>query len=405
MNKLKNILLIILVSHVSVTFVIAEETQVSFGEIADVAFSNSPALSRLKNKIMQQKAQAVLLGTLENPELLAETRPYFSDSKGNDVEYEIGVSQPVKLSYFSKRGTVSELMNSAVSVEEKIALNELHQNLLLLYGKVWAIQQKEQFVLKAEKRVKAMYSRVSDKQKGLFPESTIKLFEASTLKLSSQLFRIKADQARALAAITNLSSQKYSGKKFKSLTLNSLSGIKNIEYKETGIPVIDRIKLRSKIADAQLELAKLDSYPKFAPKISFEHVDNGTDRINLGITMDLPFFNRNQSARISAEAEKNEASAIRQYLESGALNEELNLLLQAAQASEKQSTLYRDKIIPVLNSSLGAAEHEFNAGQGNPFQIWQTISELMEAQDLYLELWIKALSERVELSVLYGKDF
>ena len=170
------------------------------------------------------------------------------------------------------------------------------------------------------------------------------------------------------------------------------------------LPIVDAKRLRLKIATAQRELSRLDSFPKFAPRIAFEHTSDGADRVNVGFQIEIPLFDRNQAERIKSDADARASRSDISYVESGKLQDEVSLILEAVKASSEQAKKYKEKVIPALVAALSAAEREFKAGQGNPQQVFQNLIELSSAQDSYLELVLKALSERVELSIITGKE-
>lgn len=368
------------------------------------AIENSPMLLEFKAALLAQRAEGIAINTAPNPELFGEVRPFIGDSKGQEIEYEIGIAQPISLSHFGLRARVAKLIEKASTLEEKLKLMEFEQQILLSYGKVWALQEKERFTKEAYNKAKKLEQSVTGENKGASLRSTQKLFEASRKKLEAQLQGVVGDKERAVAELTRKVGISF---KDESFTAPALVKLPETLSKEAicDFGIVERLKLRGRLADAQAELSRLDAFPQFSPKVSFEHTNEGSDRIVVGLSIGLPVSDRNQAERLKAEAERRSQDALSKYEVSGGLYEEVFRIFRATQNALSQVHTFSTQVIPALQESLKASELEVSAGQASPFQTWQILLELVETQDRYLELWIKALGERTELSILTGKQF
>ncbi|MCB0360940.1 MAG: TolC family protein, partial [Bdellovibrionales bacterium] len=320
-----------------------------------------------------------------------------------ETEYEVSVSQPLRLSSFGARSRVASLLEQVSSVEEKLALNELIQKLTLLYGKAWAMQEGHRLAQSAAERSAALHRKVRDAaSKGVIPQSVEKLFLAESAKLKIAVSGLEADRKRAFAELLRASGVSLRGWTLERPTLREIDD-RPLDAAEE-IPLVKRLEMRRKIALEQHSLARLDSFPRFAPRIALEHTEEGDDRIIAGFSVALPFWDRNQSERIERSAALVQSRAEASYYAGGVFQEELSLLHDSYRASLIRAERFSKEVLPVLQSALSTAEDEFEKGQGSALQVWQVLRELADAQETYLETWVRALSEKVELAILLGKD-
>lgn len=380
------------------------DEQVTFDQLLKIALEHSPEMLEIESAIADEKASAIEVGVKANPELFGEVKPYVSDANEQDTEFEVGIEQNLRPSDFGTRAKVADLISRANTGEQKRKLLEFEQGLLLLYGKAWALQQKSNFTAALNTDAKRLATAVAaGNEKGLFSESIGKLMLAETIKLNGEIELLKSDQQRTLAELTKWVGVSLRTKSLAMPTFKELPSADEL-LANPNLPLTERIKLRVAVAVAQEKMARLDAFPQFSPRLSFEHTNDGDDRLNVGLALELPLSDRNQAARIRFAAERRAAEAKQKYLNEIFLKEDLAHLLEALKASTAQISSLNLRAIPALDDALVASHRELDAGQGNPYQAWQTLKELSQLQDRYLELWTKALSERVELSILLGQS-
>jgi len=392
---------------------VTEENSVTYEQLLTAALDSSPLVQELELRSVTSHAQAQALAQIANPELSAEVRPYVSGGSNLDQEYEVGISQPLQLGNFGAKSRVALLLQSAATQTRQIELLDLSQSLLLSYAKAWAVQEKVLLTREALVRAKRFSKSVSDANKnGLLSESGMLLFVADEQRLAAEVEGLVGDRNRAIAELTRRSGTSIAGTSIggrlqelprsphsKDLGFN-INGNADLE----NLPAVARIRLLARIAKEQEQLARLDSFPNFAPRVTFEHTDSGADRLNLGFTIALPFFDRNQPERMRAGAERAARDAAVRYSRDGGLESEIRSLSSSLLASEKQTAIYATQIIPTLRKAVSASERELGAGQGDALQVWQIVNQLSIAQDRYLELYVRAIADRAALSILMGKE-
>jgi cobalt-zinc-cadmium efflux system outer membrane protein len=376
---------------------------VSYDSVLTQAFEHSPALKQIQSQLSSQKAEGLKLKTLENPEISVEVRPFSAHSSGAEQEHEVAISQPLKLSNFGSRQRVAELITESSDIESKILVIEFEQQILAAYSKVWALQTRKAYLSSLLDKTETILHKIKKaSDAGLVPSSTSKLILAEQKRLKIEHAGIKSEELKALASLNRICGINIPNQNFIEVKLSELPA----EIRASNeIPLVQKIRLMSRLSSEQSRLAELDSYPEFSPRIAFDHTADGDDRVILGISFPLPIFDRNQSEQLKAEAEKTSILAKQQYLENGSLQTELDLLLESSKSSLLQAQQLKSEVLPTMEEAYTAAEREVSSGQGTYLQLWQVLSEMRDTQQKYLELWVQSLSQRSELSILTGTSF
>lgn len=381
--------------------------EISLDALLSAALSNSPRYRELLSAVAEKRGEAVLTRTLPNPELEGEIRPKSGSGNGAHNEYEITLSQTLKVSYFGIRNSVGALLNQAATVEEKFSILELTQSLKLVFAKAWVEQERERLLSEARIRAEEIYRTVeASAQQGAIGRGEQKLIRAEIERVDAELGGIRADLMRSRAELIRLSGAAIGSARLKKPALPDLPDKDSLlkRFDDSFLPLQSRFELLAEVADKQADLARKDAFPGFAPRIGIEHTEEGDDRIIAGFSFELPFFDRNQGERIKSEAASSAARSWVRYAKSGALREELSSLLVSAQGLTEQTSKFERSVVPLLREALTAYSEQLKAGQGVVFQIWETQRELTETSDRALELWLKALSMRSELTILVGEE-
>jgi hypothetical protein len=381
----------------------ADNRTLTFDQVLTMALDQSPTMKQIAQTRATYRAQQKELSLFENPQLSAEVRPYTAHPSGLDLEHEVSIAQPLRISNFGARQHVARLIAETADIETKLLLVQFEQQLLLSYGRVWALQERAQFLSKLMKRADSLLAKVSTASTGgLLPASTKQLILAEQKRLHVERSAIIAEQEKARAELIKSSGSSLTAASVAALTLGALpSDI----IMDDSIPLVQRVNAKSLLAIEQHRLARLDAFPQFTPRIAFDHTADGDDRILVGLTFPLPLFDRNQPEKIQAQAEEATQQAMKKYVDDGVLQHEVRLLVSSARSSMAQAQSLRTDVLPTLEAAYTAAEHEVFAGQGSPLQLWQVLTEMRDLQQRYLELWTQALSYRTELSMLTGRSF
>lgn len=381
----------------------------SLEEFRAVAFEKSPLVSQIDSDYAGQVAKAFESEVLANPELQAEqvyTRMKLGGA--DDPQTNASIGQPLRLSNFGARGRVATLMRRAGDVQKRAALLELSQKLSLQFFSLQALQATERIVGESEQRASRQAASIHEGiAKGLLSEGEHRLFEGEKYRLQSQR---KGLQAALLNLQVELSKSLGMPCTFEAAgELRNLPDLPSEELlvqkaSQSDLTEATRVDLLLALNAEQVRVAELDAFPEFAPRVVYQHTNDGGDFIGAGISIALPLFNRNQGALERTRAEAAATRRKREFLNQGGLESQVRILRRSAQSSAEQARIYESKVVPAFREALRAQERLYSQGKGNVLQIWQALRTYSDAQRESLNVWLQALGARMQLSLVVGEE-
>jgi outer membrane protein TolC len=386
--------------------VVAEDRKVSLDDVLRIGLEKSPELGRIDSLLAERLGEAEETRVKQNPSLGTELRVPAS-SGGDDSEYEATVYQPLRASDFGFRSKVSALIRESASIEEKLALVEFTQNLTLTYANTWAVQERRGVLVNAQERARGILEKVRGvASKGFLPEGDVAVFEGEVSLLSAEMVGAEAERKRVVAELTRVSGAELAGAMLLPPPVPRLPARDEVlrQAQENALPAQRRSEILARVASRQLELARLDSFPRLAPGIGYERTAEGAQQLIIGFSMDLPFFDRNQAARVRALGAERAATRLRNHATSGRLAEEARMLHEAAAALADQRRRFEEEVVPSRERALKGYRKQFDVGQGTAFQVWQAQREFTEARLRVLEIWSQERTALAELGILLGTD-
>lgn len=373
-----------------------------------LALNKSPLISSINYEFSQALARSIEIEVLANPELSVE-KTYTNDRLAGDDEAQMQVSigQPLRLSNFGSRARVAALIREAGDREQQVKLLEFIQNITVQFKTLSALQQSKEIILDAQRKAAEKHIEIlSGVKKGLLSAGDEFFFEGEKYRLSAQANGVAASiemLQKKLSEITGTACL------IRTPALDELEPIPDLEVllekaQQSDLSVEARSRVLHTLARAEEELAEMDSYPLLIPRIVYQHTNDGGDFFGAGITIPIPFWNRNQSEKIKARSQQVVTEKRISYLTEGGLIHQIALLRQAAENAQQQSILYSSKVIPAFARALAAQEKLYARGKGSVLQVWQALRAHTEAQAQGLQHWIQAVAIRVELSIVIGEE-
>jgi outer membrane protein TolC len=382
-------------------------SSVSFDEVLARALADSPEVKSIDRDLSVRLAEATDVRLLPNPELGASVGfPARPSGEADSSQVNVTISQPFRLSHLGLREAVSRLMESEAEIEKKLAILELSQKAYTSYGKLWAIQEEQRFLIERREQAKLLNSRIQVAiSQGALNKGEAGLFESEYRKITAELIGIDADLSRERAGLLRVSLVPLEGRRLKSPEKILEQSLASLLAEATGgtLPVQERLALNTRVASEREKLARKDASPLISPQFLYNHTEDGGDFVGLGFQFELPFSNRNQAERIRRSGDLSAARANARYVTSDAFKEELRFHYEAIKALEAQASAYEKEVVPAIRSALRSYEEQFRSGGGTVLPIWQAQRELTEAQRISLALWVRTFSARSELSILLGK--
>jgi cobalt-zinc-cadmium efflux system outer membrane protein len=384
------------------------EQQFSLDTLRAFALKNSQLVAEIDSEYASRLAEAIETETIQNPELQVEhTLTRMNVGGANDSQSQISIGQPFRISNFGTRSEVAKLVRKSADLQSRLKLMELLQTLVQQFETLATYQQISILLLDAENIASKKVSLINEGvKKGLFSNGDQYLFEG-------EMFRLQAQAKSASSTISLLSNDlsKSIGlpckiKAFYRKGIDELPSATTLiqRARESEIGESARVDLLLSLTKAKASMAGLDAFPQITPRFVYQHTNDGGDFFGAGISVPLPFWNRNQGQRYNANAEHRLAEVRSAYTSSGGLESQVTSLREAAVFAQAQAQLFESKVIPSFERAFHAQEKLYSQGKGNVLQVWQTLRAFNELQTQGLLLSLEARSLRIQLSTLVGEE-
>ena len=384
------------------------EKKLTLEEFRAIAFAKSPLLAEIDRDYTEQLAKAFQTEVFANPEVQVEqafTRMNIGGA--NDSQSYITLGQQLRISNFGSKQKVASLLRKAGDTQKRIKLLELSQKLLVQYHTLYALQETARIIASAEQRSSKKVSLVKQGvSKGLLSLGDEKLFEGEKYRLRAQQKGIAASIAELETEISKYLGLSCSVTAIKPELLEDLPPPEVLLIKSRASDLAERTRLDlfDDLAAEESHLAELDGYPPVTPRLVYQHTNDGGDFLGLGVTVPLPFWDRNQAARMRTGAEQQVIKRKKTFFDEGGLEAQIRYLRNSAQNSKEQADIFAINVVPSFEGALQAQERQYESGKGNVLQVWQTLRALNDVQTQSLTHWLEAVTARVQLSILVGEE-
>lgn len=380
----------------------------SLEDVRAAALGKSPVVAELDEKFAAQIADAVEARLLANPEMSSELRtPVAGKEPRGHTEVEVALTQPIRLSDFGARSSLSSLLEKAATADQRLALLVLTQDVNVTYAKAWSLQEQRLTLRRAHERASRIQEIVSVAiNKGLLGKGEASLFRCEVRRLLAEQAGVEAEMTNTVAELITLSGLELTDVVFAKPNLALLPSTQELlsDAESNQLSPASRQALLERVAEQQLAVAINDALPSIAPRLLYEHAENGVDRVGVGISVPLPVFNRNQAEIAKRRGELATIRERARYINGGALRSQIAALRNSAQAAMDQAVEYSEHIIPDFQAAFNYQTKQFEAGQGSIQLVWQSAQTLLSVQLTGIELWVKAASARAKLSSLVGEE-
>jgi outer membrane protein TolC len=325
----------------------------------------------------------------------------------NDPQTEVSLSQPLNISNFGKRDKVAELIRKAGDTERGIKLLEFSQQNTVNYVRLYSLQETVRVLIQAEADAAHQVATVSKQVKeGLLSQGSEAVFQGEKARIEAQRVGTEGNLA---ALQSELSMTIGTTCKVIAVTAPSFSKIAPSsslidKARSSGISEQTRLQVLQALAIEQTRLAELDAFPIFAPRVVYQHTNDGGDFIGAGLTLPLPLWNRNQPEITRATAEQEVSRRKTDLVTKGGLELQVATSHAAAVSAHRQVEIYASRVAPSFRAALTSEERAYQSGKGSILEVWQTFRAWNEAQVTGLALWQHAAMARARLSILVGEE-
>ena len=144
-------------------------------------------------------------------------------------------------------------------------------------------------------------------------------------------------------------------------------------------------RLAEELGDARINLARAGAVPNIAGAVRYSHNKqifdfpaavggnqiNRDNELTFGVSIEIPFFNRNQGEIASATGEKVQAQRQREFLET-AIRRDVAVAYRKYRAAAEQLVLYTTQILPRSEENLKSIRAAYGFGE---FAVFEVVNE------------------------------
>lgn len=372
------------------------------------ALANSPLVAEIDRDYANRLARAIETELLNNPELAGfQTWTTAYVNGAHEPQSEVSLSQPLRLSNFGKRDKVADLIRKAGDTERGIKLLEFTQQNTVNYVRLYSLQETLKVLAHAERDAANRVATASKQVKeGLLSHGSEAVFQGEKARIEAQRVGTEGSLAALQSEISTSigTTCKVIASGAPSFTKIAPASTLLDKAQASRISEQARLQVLQELATEQTRLAELDAFPIFAPRVVYQHTNDGGDYVGAGITIPLPLFNRNQPDITQASAEREASRRKADLVTKGGLSLLVSTAHAAAMSAQRQVEIYTARVEPSFKTALEAEERSYLSGKGSILEVWQTFRALNEAQVTGLALWQHAAMARARLSILVGEE-
>ena len=384
---------------------------------------NNYALLAKKYQIAETEAFAVQEKLLPNPSLSvseinlwkngsAEQLPYLFGTYGNTQQVAVELEQLIETAgKRKKRVAIKKDETKQAVFEYEELLRELKKELRLTYWKLYGIketQQQTQHLLDLYEQLNTQYARQAKLQN--VSQADAYRVQTAFLNLQSENAELLQEQAallQTLQQITQIPDLQLSNIAFESLDLQ-LSAKVPLDFMNTVQEEYIGMKRQNnqlEIARKQLKLEKAQRVPDLNLELNYDRGGNiMRDFVGVGISVDLPVFNRNKGNIAAAKQNISQQQTAKQALQFRLQNDAqyaLNQLVLFEKLLNQREEMQQNNNADLLNNY-------FKHLQSKQITLWEFIDFAqahLDAQKAYSQ-WVEQYETNYEqLQYLAGKDF
>ena len=241
----------------------------------------------------------------------------------------LAITQAFRLSHLGLRAHVSKLKEQAAKQGKEAELVVFLQRVRLAFGRNWLLTERRNFTSGVLSKAKEISDFVEKGFKEtIFGIGEREIFRAEVARLKAELEGLDAELSRSQSEFISLTGIESTGKTFKKLELSEVDPKLLDRFEKGSLKIQDRMKVLLTVSEEEKRLAERDAFPELRPRLVYAGTNDGGEFYGLGITIPLPFSNRNQNAIQEANAVKKSAQTTATYYRSETFRSQLQLLQQ-----------------------------------------------------------------------------
>jgi outer membrane protein, heavy metal efflux system len=357
----------------------------------ELADSLQPQLAEAKAMVEAAEGRAQQAGTFPNPEAIVGAQQIpFSGNAPNEREYVGGVGQTIPLSRRLSRAREAELMEKEVrarglEVKRRDIRKRIHNAFATALYQDKAFRTQSQIIQNSEKAVTATQARLDAGE--ALPEDVARV-EMELARAKVGLTRSASLREQSMAVLMTAIGDPALGVTSLAGSLDAVFEIPTLESLAAGLSTHPEMALAEadvRAKSARIDLAKAERIPDVRVEALYHRLEASKENtVDVGLTIPVPLFNRNQGRLREARADVVAAEA-----RSRSTQNELNLRLRESYGqlttSLATSRTLKTEILSRADKVLKAAEARYAAGDISLTEILPVRRDWATVQLDYLE--------------------
>lgn len=367
----KPLLAILLLASVGVCALHAATNQLeslTLEQALEMAERQHPQLAEARALVEAAAGRAQQAGTLPNPELIvgAQQLPLESGAS-NQREYVAGVAQPIPLGGRLGKAREAELLDREVRVRglevtRRDLRKRVHSAFATALYQEQAFQAQSRIAQGFQKAVATTKARVNAGD--AVPEDLARV-EMELARTKVELLRSAGMREHALVELRAAIGDTHSAIKSLSGSLDVTFEIPTLETLAANLsaqPETLRAEASLRASNARIDLAKAERIPDVRVEALYHRLEAQKENtFDIGLSIPLPLFNRNQGRLREARAEAVAAEARARSTQLG-LSVRLHEAHSDLTTALASSRALKSEILPRADTVLKAAEARYTAG-------------------------------------------
>lgn len=226
---------------------------------------------------------------------------------------------------------------------------------------------------------------------------------AAALQRRAQTARLSLGAARQrLASLQGLASPDFGALPDSLPETHPLPSENEVRQRARSNPWIQEVEARTKASEASLRAAKANRFPGITVSLGqTQFEDAGESAWQMGVSVPLPLFDRNQGATQAAAARVREARAQAAAAGQG-LQAELEVLYPQVHTLEQQLTTFRQSVLPASEDAFSAVNKGYRFGKFGLLDVLDAQRALIDTRFDYLDTLTEYHRQRNRLDALLG---
>jgi cobalt-zinc-cadmium efflux system outer membrane protein len=386
------------------------EVSISLGDATALAFLRNPQLAAFSWGVRAAGARRLQAGLLPNPTLNAEVEEFSGDRSGfRDAETTVSISQLVVLGgKRARRVQLAELERDLAGWDYESSRLDVLTDVVRAFAAVLGAQRTAELTAEtvriAERVAAAAATRV---EAGAAPPVEETRAGVALSLAQIELRRARADLAvarRRLAATWGASEASFSRAEGELDAVVTLPDLQYLEERLDQNPELARRALDVHRRRAALDVEKAEGIPDVTLEAGYRRLEgDNADTFVAGVSVPMPFFNRNQGGileaqfRLARAESENEAAQAR-------VHSELADAYLALQTAMETVRAFRDAVLPGVERAFEVIREGYEQGTFEQLDLLEAQRALAAERIQYVEALVSLCHARADVERLIGES-